>query len=129
MWERLVQPLQRVNLNTINPQFPVEMRAGNAPGPADQADDLTLLDDVAHLNLDLGLVPDATVYTPAVVNDGGIASHRQRPGEDDASRRRGSDAKASPAAEIQAGVEAVDFQVGAGAYVGAPVPEAGGEIG
>ena len=85
----------------------MEVRTGDAARATHQADDLALLDVITGLNPELGLVPESAVHTPAVVDDGGIASHGPEAGKNHPPGSRGGDGQACPAAEIQPGVEAI----------------------
>src|SRR5689334_1216787 len=72
-------------------------------------------------------MPDAAVNSPAVVDDGGVAAHGQRPGKDDCAACGSADLQTFAAAEIQAAVEGKEFLFRALADIRAAVAIARGE--
>ena len=54
------------------------MRTCDTPRSAHQPNDLTLFHHIPNLHINLGLMPEAAVHSPAVVNDRCIAAHRPR---------------------------------------------------
>ena len=69
------KPVQWIHLNTIDPDLPMLVCACNPASPSYQANDLALLDHVPLLDQDPGLMPETAVYSPAMVDDGGISTH------------------------------------------------------
>ena len=49
----LIQPVERIHLNAIHPDFPMQVRAGGSARPADNPDHLTGFHHITHLDEDL----------------------------------------------------------------------------
>ena len=77
----LAQPIQRIHLDAIDPNFPVQMRTRDTAGASDESNHLTGLHDVSHIDHDLRLMPEPTVNSPAMIDDGRIPSNCQRRGK------------------------------------------------
>ena len=100
-----MQPVHRVHLDAAHKDFPMQVRAGHAPGASHQADYLACLDMVAGMDEDLRLVQISCIDPPAMINDGGIAAHGERSSKDHRARGWGVDLGAHTPTEIQAAVK------------------------
>lgn len=103
------------------------MSTSHPASAADQTNHIPFFNTLPNLNLDFRLVPETTVNAPAVVDDRSVAAHRQRPGKNDHTVRRGCDGQPFAAAEIQAGMEGLNLLICPFALVNAPVAVARGE--
>jgi len=114
MWEDFVQPLGWVDLDAINPHFPVQVRAGDAPGVTDFSDQLAGCDAVANGYVHFRLVIQTAVYSLAMVNDGGIATHGLEAGINDHAIGRSVDVERvlfGTDAIVNSGVEGLECPV------------------
>src|SRR5512145_709233 len=78
----LIQPANRIHLDAVHPQIPMQMRAGHPSGSAHETHHLPLLDCIAHIDHDLRLMPKAAVNTPAMVDDRRVPADGQRRSKD-----------------------------------------------
>ncbi len=108
----LVQPVEWIDLDAVHPQIPVQVCTRHPARPTDQADHLALLHGVAGIHKDLGLVEDAAVDPPAMVDEGRIPTQSEWSCKYNLAGRRRADLEAFPAAEIQARMEARYINVG-----------------
>ena len=72
---RLIQPIERIDLNAIHPDLPVQVRACGASSSPNQTDHLSGFDHIADIYVELRLVPEAAIYTPAMVDNCCVASY------------------------------------------------------
>ena len=105
LWILLIQPFLRIRLNAINPHFPVQMRAVDPPGGANDADDLPGGHMIANMDQDLFLMIVTGVNTPTMVDEGGIAAYSECAGVDHNPICSGMDIEVGTYAIIQAGME------------------------
>ncbi len=88
-----VKPILRINLDTVGPDLPVQMRSIDSPCGADLADLLTGSNLVANIDQDGFLVPVTGKNTPAVIDNGRIPTHGQLTCEDHCAGSRSVDRK------------------------------------
>ena len=92
--------------------------ACNPASPSYQANDLALLDHVPLLDQDPGLMPEAAVYPPAVVDDCSIPTYGHGLGEDHHTGCWRSDLQPLASAEIQPGVKTLNSGIAVQSVVG-----------
>ncbi len=107
----MVQPIQWIHLDAIHPDLPVQVRAGYAPRAAHQANHLACFHYIADVHRKLRLVPQATIYTPAMIDDRRVASHRQWGGKYYLAWRGGKDLQTLAAAKIETRMKSIHFKI------------------
>jgi hypothetical protein len=73
LWPHVVDPVERLDLFTVDPDFPMEVSATGTAGVTDETDGLVGLDGVANADIKFGLVTVDSVDAPTVIDDGGVA--------------------------------------------------------
>ena len=109
--KRSAQPVERIDLYAVDPHLPVQVSSGGSSRSSDQADHLSRLDGIANIHKDLRLVPEAAIYTPAMIDDRGIAADGQRCCKHDFAPRRGKDLQSFTPTKIQTAVETWHFNI------------------
>src|SRR5687768_11172352 len=71
----LIQPIQWIHLDAVYPDLPMQVRTCGPAGSSNNADDLTLFHHITYINKDLRLMPETTVYSPTVIDEGRIPAH------------------------------------------------------
>src|SRR5450759_489921 len=74
-------PRPRVYLDTVDPQIPMHVRPGDAPGVADLSDQFASSNMVTNFDIYFSLVVQPAVDSLSVINNGGIAAHGLQPGK------------------------------------------------
>jgi len=96
--------LEGIGAGAIYRGGPVEVRAGDAAGGADFAEEGAGVDKIAGLHGDGLEVGVEGVETEAVVEDHGVAGEVERLGEDDAAALRGVNGSAGGSGEVNSAV-------------------------
>jgi hypothetical protein len=102
---------QGIDVGAVDGEAPVEMRAGDASGGADLAEDGADREAVTNLDSDLREVTVEGVDAQAVVDEHGVAGKVERFGEDHAAGLGGVDGSAGGGGEVHAGVRGAGFAV------------------
>src|SRR2546428_12141872 len=76
-----VRPEQRVNVDAVHTEAPVQVRAGREAGAADPADGVAFAHALAGGDVDLGHVHVEGQNSHPVIQDHGIPAQRQRLGQ------------------------------------------------
>src|SRR5215216_6991332 len=85
------QPIERIHLDSVDPHFPVQMRSRNPTGTTHQSNYLTRFHHISHIHKLLGLMPEAAIYSPAMIDNRCVASNGERCCKDHCPGRGGKD--------------------------------------
>ena len=100
LWPHVVDPVEGLDLFSVDPDLPMEVSATGAAGVADEANGLIGLDSVSHINLKFGLVAVDGIDTPTVIDDGGVAMDVEKVGIDDCADGGSEDGGADTSAKV-----------------------------
>src|SRR5215208_7557277 len=107
----LAQPIERIYLDSVDPYFPVQMRSRNPTGPTHQSNHLTRFHHISHIHKLLGLVPEATIDPPAMIDDRCVASNSERRRKHYFTGCRGKDLESLSTAKVETRMEAWQLSI------------------
>ena len=93
-------------MHVIDPDLPMEMRAGYASRTSNETDHIPRLNLVADFNIALRLMPISAKHPPAMIDDCRIAAYDRFTGKDDYAICCRINLKPGAAAKIQPAMEA-----------------------